>query len=240
MEIIFVRHGQTDTNVANKTYGIDDDPSINSIGITQAEKTGKYLQMFGKFDMVFSSPKSRCLETAQHINKNIDYNKDIIIDKLLAEKSTGLYANKTPEEIENMLNKHKKTKSIQDEINKEKNPFKLAELRFKYDTEKSKHGKVETPDDLINRINKFLNKIKKLKCKRVLVVTHSSILAFLNGIITNIYKYSHIFVVPPEYSYVSNPVRNFVQKGNCAIIGIKLEDNKFKLVIPANNLHLEI
>ena len=54
MEIVFVRHGESIGNVA-KEKGTSYDASnicLTSKGVEQATQTGKYLEIFGNFDVV--------------------------------------------------------------------------------------------------------------------------------------------------------------------------------------------
>ena len=69
MEIIFVRHGESFQNISNLAES-DDDDKLTDNGMRQAEITGKYLnKIYGKFDIIYSSPKNRCISTANIIKK---------------------------------------------------------------------------------------------------------------------------------------------------------------------------
>jgi broad specificity phosphatase PhoE len=65
--IIFVRHGESTQNKDyrdNKSYD-KNNIKLTELGEKQAMITGKYLyKIFGKFDKVYSSPATRCIETA--------------------------------------------------------------------------------------------------------------------------------------------------------------------------------
>jgi len=69
MKIFFVRHAQTQANIDNLNYTLDDTlHPITERGKKQATYTGKYLKdSFGKFDLVISSPRLRCIQTAKLI-----------------------------------------------------------------------------------------------------------------------------------------------------------------------------
>jgi broad specificity phosphatase PhoE len=82
--IIFVRHGESTENKAstdNKSY----DPNnikLTELGKQQAMITGKYLyKIFGKFDKVYSSPATRCKETANIIMEEINHKKKLDINE---------------------------------------------------------------------------------------------------------------------------------------------------------------
>lgn len=117
MEIIFVRHGQSIQNVAfqkNERY----DPNnicLTELGEKQAEITGEYLKTFGKYDVIYSSPLLRVVQTSNIIKNKLGYKNDIIIDDRLEEHNLGVideglnndeiekYINKNPEIIQNKL-----------------------------------------------------------------------------------------------------------------------------------------
>lgn len=64
--VYFMRHGQTDMNVAEMLQGQVDCP-LNEVGINQAKEAGAKFRNAGlEFDMVYSSPLSRAIDTAVH------------------------------------------------------------------------------------------------------------------------------------------------------------------------------
>ena len=68
MKLIFVRHGQTNTNLvemAGKPI-FDDDASLNEEGLRQAKRVADELKD-EKIDAIFSSPLKRAIETAAEI-----------------------------------------------------------------------------------------------------------------------------------------------------------------------------
>lgn len=68
MKIIFVRHGETDTNiraVAGEEI-VDDDAPLNAKGKSQAENVANELKD-ETVDVIFTSPKRRAIETADEI-----------------------------------------------------------------------------------------------------------------------------------------------------------------------------
>ena len=65
LEMILVRHGETDWNAAEVFRGRAD-VALNEAGLRQAELLGEYLSG-GKIDVVFSSPLKRAVETAREI-----------------------------------------------------------------------------------------------------------------------------------------------------------------------------
>lgn len=66
-QIIMIRHGQTDANQQYVIQGQIDNP-LNTTGIKQAEQTALYLKNHGLgFDLVYASPLTRAVLTAQTI-----------------------------------------------------------------------------------------------------------------------------------------------------------------------------
>lgn len=70
MQIIFVRHGETDTNLRHKQGLpiIDDNAPLNQKGIEQAKAVAEKLKS-AKVDVIFTSPMRRAAETAAEIAK---------------------------------------------------------------------------------------------------------------------------------------------------------------------------
>ena len=90
--IYIVRHGQTDDNVVGRYAGRIDTP-LNEVGTEQAKKLHEILKDV-KFDLVFSSPLQRALNTAKIICDN-----EIIEDDRLIERDNGDLEGKLKSEI---------------------------------------------------------------------------------------------------------------------------------------------
>lgn len=87
-KLYFVRHGQSEMNVAQRFAGSTDTP-LTELGRQQAKDAGKIAQDLG-LDLIISSPSSRALETAQIIAKEIGYPVEAIqTSKLLMEQDYG-------------------------------------------------------------------------------------------------------------------------------------------------------
>lgn len=80
--IYIIRHGETDWNKEHRIQGHQDIP-LNDQGRLDAKVAKKKLKNV-KFDVVFSSPLSRALETAKIITDH-----EIIIDDRLIERANG-------------------------------------------------------------------------------------------------------------------------------------------------------
>lgn len=83
--IYFVRHGQTDYNVAGIMQGHLDIP-LNQNGILQAQKVRDELKDFN-IDIIYTSPLSRAKTTAKIINEFHDVK--IVLDDRLKELFSG-------------------------------------------------------------------------------------------------------------------------------------------------------
>ena len=85
MEIVFIRHGQTDVNKDNRLQGALIDAELNEAGRDYAKKSAENFDE-NKFDVVYSSPMKRAVETAKIFTKN---KKEIKLDKRLLEFDFG-------------------------------------------------------------------------------------------------------------------------------------------------------
>ncbi|MFL0194668.1 alpha-ribazole phosphatase [Clostridium sp. WILCCON 0269] len=91
LELVMVRHGETDSNKNGKYLGWTD-VELNKYGISQAEKARDRLKHIS-FDVVISSPLKRARETAEIISE------DVIYDSELKETNFGLWDNLSFQEI---------------------------------------------------------------------------------------------------------------------------------------------
>lgn len=163
MRIYIVRHGQTDSNKNRQLMGQRIDESLNKIGIRETEKLSKSL-VGEDFDIIFSSPLKRALETAEIINKN--FNILIKTDNRLKERDFGSLSGKSWDEIESETswNAHDDDRA----------------QKYNY----SSFGG-ETVGEVRTRLLSFLENIKKeYKNKKVLIVAHGGIMKLMQ----NIYK----------------------------------------------------
>lgn len=101
MKIYYVRHGQTDWNLARKMQGGQTEKTLNETGIEQANETRKELENV-KYDIIIRSPMYRAEQTAEIINQ--DKNVPTIIDERIRERRLGkLEGHDITEEIENKI-----------------------------------------------------------------------------------------------------------------------------------------
>ena len=146
MEILLVRHGQTEWNVLKKVQG-KADIELNEQGIKQAEETRNYLKN-EKIDLILCSPLKRAMQTAEIIKQ--ERNIKMIIDERISERDFG--------EFEGMPN-----------TDFDFNAFWSYKQNLKYD-------KAENIQDFFERVYDFLDSIKnEYTGKRVLIVAHGGI-----------------------------------------------------------------
>ena len=88
MDLVYLRHGQTDWNVLGRIQGRTDIP-LNSVGIEGAELAGRILAKY-RFDAVYCSPLTRTRQTLEHACPGTS----AIYDPRLLEWSFGPYEGK--------------------------------------------------------------------------------------------------------------------------------------------------
>lgn len=95
LELVLVRHGETDSNVKGTYLGWTD-VELNEKGIKQAELAAEKLKGV-KFDYIITSPLKRAVKTAEIINKN--HSREIKYEESLKERNFGLWDDLTYQEI---------------------------------------------------------------------------------------------------------------------------------------------
>lgn len=87
MKLYIIRHGETDWNNEKKLQGRSDIP-LNDYGRELADITSEALKDI-TFDVIYSSPLKRALETAEILKRN--RNAELITDDRLKEMCFGTY-----------------------------------------------------------------------------------------------------------------------------------------------------
>lgn len=165
--LTIVRHGQSERNVAKeqaKASGAatvwggtlrDVDTPLTALGVQQAIQTGKFLRDLANFDVIFSSPYMRALQTSQHITSQLDPAPPIIMEERVREIEFGVLDGLTHQGI------------------KERFPDEWAR--------REREGKYwyrppggESRPDVALRVHSFLGALTRdFRQKKVLVVCHS-------------------------------------------------------------------
>lgn len=162
MNLIFIRHGQTQSNIKDIC---DDDPLKKTVlttkGEEQAQKAAEILKN-KKLDIIFSSEFFRTNETADIINQY--HNVKIIVDKRLNDRKTGF-------------------------TGKSERTF-LKFLLDSGDFWNAKHKKGESFEDEKKRVVAFIKNLKKLSYKDVLIVAHQETIQQVKGYFEGIENYA--------------------------------------------------
>jgi len=96
MEILLLRHGETDWNRQGRCQGASD-LDLNSSGLSQAEEVGRILRQ-EPLAGIYSSPMKRAVQTAEIISRHHS-DLSILIDHDLRELDHGLLEGLTFDEI---------------------------------------------------------------------------------------------------------------------------------------------
>jgi len=89
MKIYLLRHGQTAENLKGVMLGSKLNVSLSEFGIKQI----KDIKLDPDFDVIFSSPMRRTLETAEIVNQALHTN--IVVTENLRERDKGILEGKT-------------------------------------------------------------------------------------------------------------------------------------------------
>lgn len=176
MDIILVRHGQTDWNVKDLLQG-QTDVELNETGKIQAKETAEKLKNI-KIDEIYVSPLKRTINTAEEINKN--RNLELKIEPRLIERGFGEYEGKSKVEFKKYWN------------------YETNESDSNVEPIKKLFNRVYC-------LLKELENIYKNKDIVIALVTHNgtnlAITSILNGLKDNIFEYN---LKPCEYRIFKN------------------------------------
>ena len=164
MKLFFVRHGETDWNLARRVQGHSDIP-LNEYGRYLARETAKGLKDV-PFDLAYTSPLIRARETAELILEG--RNIPIMDDENIKELGFGIYEGMC------ISGEHKAPQT--DEFNK-----------FFTDTEHYIPAPgAESVQELLERTGKFLQELYRdrgIQDKTILISSHG---AAITGLLNNI------------------------------------------------------
>ncbi|MBZ4645488.1 MAG: alpha-ribazole phosphatase [Petroclostridium sp.] len=162
LELILIRHGETDSNIKGTHLGWTDIP-LNEQGIKQAEHIANLLKN-EPIDQVYSSPLKRAMQTAHAINKY--HGKNIINLDAIKERNFGIWEDLIYDEIK------EKHRELHDKWVKDWIDFKIP---------KGESAR-ETFERVTAAVDEIINKHQEGK---VVIVTHlgsiRNIIAYLLG-----------------------------------------------------------
>ena len=149
-QLYFVRHGESEFNLANKFAGTSD-TVLTEKGHKQAKQAGKDIQQQGmSFDIIVSSPLKRAQHTARHIASATGYPRaKIELNPLFQERHYG--------SLEGM-----NAKTV------------LGARHFFDESAIDDHEEVETLQDFQQRATRALEYLRSLDHETVLVVAHGA------------------------------------------------------------------
>lgn len=165
--LVIVRHGQSEQNVAldllednleelleQQKKIRDADIQLTETGIWQAQETGLYLSRYEPFDICFSSPYKRALQTSEEMINRLGYDLRIFKENRLREKEFGRLHGFKTEEIRELY-----PEEFEDRERDGKYWYRLP--------------RGENYPDVESRVHSFLDKlVRDYGGKNVLVVTH--------------------------------------------------------------------
>ena len=150
MKIYLTRHGETEWNLTKKMHG-HKNANLTEKGVEEAKKLGKSLEDI-EFDIIYSSPIERALDTAKHIKGN--KTTEIVTEDSLKELNFGKW--------EGMFEKDCS----------EQYPEQFNNLWYKPELFEPVEGG-ERLQELMKRIEIWFNEnIKNSKYENILIVTH--------------------------------------------------------------------
>lgn len=158
MEIVFIRHGQTDVNKDGRIQGAEVDAELNEAGRDYAKRAAANFDET-QFDLVYSSPMKRAVETAKIFTKG---KKELKLDQRLIEFDFGDWDGQKMADI---------AKKYPDAID----PWgKVTSNYIKY----AKNG--ESYAALEKRCQDFLDEMaKNYPDKKILVVAHGRLIRMM-------------------------------------------------------------
>ncbi|HEV7424436.1 MAG TPA: histidine phosphatase family protein [Candidatus Paceibacterota bacterium] len=154
MKLYIVRHGQTDENLRGIMLGTKMDVPLSDTGKNQARD----IILDQDFDVIFSSPMKRTLQTAEIINQTLQ--KPLIVTGDLMERDKGVLEGKTQQEIMEY------THGALNEA--------ILSKKLKFDFSPYGGDSIEAVE---SRIKSFVTEVlKHYRNKKILVVTHLGVI----------------------------------------------------------------
>lgn len=155
MEIVFLRHGETDLNKSYQIQGALVDQSLNEAGRAYAEKAARNFTA-ADFAAVYASPFKRAQETAEIFVKG---QKEILLDERLREQDFGEWD----------------STSVQ--LHLDQNPDAFDDWGFISDEYQKYAPHGETHQQVVKRVKPFLDElISKYPNQKILVVCHGTLI----------------------------------------------------------------
>lgn len=169
IKLVFVRHGESEKNVRKIRSSTKDKWPLTEKGKLHAKNVAGKLSLLGNFDIIISSPVLRARQTAETISEQL--NVPIVFDDLIGEYEYGNWNDLTEEQ---MVEKHT-------DYSEYKKYEKGTKQHFDF-----KLGGAESRSDVVERIRRFLEKIKKeYPGKNLILVSHGGINGAIEMVLNN-------------------------------------------------------
>lgn len=204
--IIFVRHGQSESNVNKSIAGRTLKTFLSKDGEIQAITMGEKLKLANvKIDTVFRSPTDRTRQTAELILKELEYSLSIVEDERLHEKDYGDFEGAT-EEIYAPIKLKEEIEIPQLETFDEKIGFKA-------------HPSIESMQEVQLRVQAFVNEIhSNYLGKTILATTHNGVMKAL-------------FMIHAAQAFKKDVEYRSFDLGNCSLVLLEIDyENKIDVV----------
>ena len=215
--LVIVRHGQSERNVAKdrareehkleawSDHLRDVDTPLTALGVDQAVATGRFLREKFNFDMVFTSPYLRTIQTSKQIVTQMAVAPSIMYEERIREIEFGVLDGLTRDGIQ-----------------------KFYPLEF---TRKEREGKYwyrppggESRPDVALRVHSFLGTLtREYRRKSVLVVCHSVVVLIFRRLLERW----------DEAQYMKVDSEDDVL--NCSITAYRYDAEKHKLMLDCFN-----
>ncbi len=202
IEIYLIRHGQTDSNLFDKSQGMH--TPLNKIGEEQAATVGKMLA-FQNISQIFSSDYLRTKQTAEIISNNLGKDVPIEHTERLREGDHGNWKGKPPSEITHLRREYRL----------DCGPTKDAWISFKGD------GSVESYEEMYLRLKGFLINSVIPKIHDQSIPQNSSIVVVTHG----------MMIISTLYHHLAYDPKVGFRVDNCGWVKLRLEaDGTLELI----------
>jgi probable phosphoglycerate mutase len=150
--LYLIRHGQTTWNVEKRTQGRLDSP-LTDAGKTQAETTGRLLKRIAQLDAMIASPSGRTRATADIVNTYL--RAPLSYDAVLMERDWGAWTGLTIDDIEAK--------------------YRVSWKARESDSVGHRPPGGENFEDMIGRVQGFLDSLFERNRRQIALVTHSAL-----------------------------------------------------------------
>lgn len=236
--LFLVRHAESDHNIQGCCAGYYNRSNPTSNGIEKTYKVGKLISRIDvKFDTIYVSPLHRAFITAQALLKELPP-ITITTHEALVERNFGAFTGMSKNKIKEKLHPEEFNKYLHDknffppDIGPGHKYFQSEEL---YGTWPDNH-KGESYECVINRLNPFLEKIKKelLAGQNILIVGHSHNLQLLQMLLygntfeQGIEKYKIEHATPIKFTLSLNSDNNLIVKKRVNLTEVAILDETIR------------